>query len=57
LPDADIAFYESEYQRLRGELQAAYDASQLPELPDDATRMALNDLLVRLRLGKDLGKS
>jgi hypothetical protein len=50
LEDTNIAFYESEYQRLRGELQAAHDASHLPELPDDQTRAALNDLLVRVRL-------
>jgi hypothetical protein len=49
LDDADIAFHESEYQRLRGELQAAHDASQLPELPSDETRATLNDLLVRVR--------
>ena len=51
LEDADIAFHESEYQRLRAELQTAHDASQLPELPSDETRAALNDLLVRIRLG------
>jgi predicted nucleotidyltransferase len=50
LEDADIAFHESEYQRLRSELQAAHDASQLPELPRDETRSALNDLLIRVRL-------
>ena len=50
LEDADLAFHESEYQRLRGELQTAHDASQLPELPSDETRAALNDLLVRVRL-------
>lgn len=50
LEDADIAFHESEYQRLRAELQAAHDASTLPELPSDETRAALNDLLVRIRL-------
>jgi predicted nucleotidyltransferase len=50
LEDADIALHESEYQRLRGELQAAHDASTLPELPDETTRAALNDLLVRIRL-------
>ena len=49
LEDADVAFHEAEYQRLRGELQAAHDASQLPELPSDETRAALNDLLVRVR--------
>jgi hypothetical protein len=52
LEDADIAFHESEYQRLRGILQAAHNASQLPESPSEETRKALNDLLVKLRLGK-----
>jgi predicted nucleotidyltransferase len=50
LEDADIAFHESEYQRLRVELQAAHEGSQLPELPGEETRAALNDLLVRVRL-------
>lgn len=50
LEDADIAFHESEYQRLRGLLQAAHDASQLPELPSDETRQALNRLLLAVRL-------
>jgi predicted nucleotidyltransferase len=50
LEDADAAFHEKEYQRLRGELQAAHDASRLPELPSDETRAALNDLLIRIRL-------
>src|SRR5882762_11638886 len=50
LEDADIAFHQSEYQRLRTELQAAHDASTLPEMPSDETRDALNDLLVRVRL-------
>ena len=50
LEDADIAFHESEYQRLRAELQAAHEASQLPELPSEETRAALNELLVRVRL-------
>ncbi len=50
LTDADVSFHESEYQRLRGELLAAHEASQLPELPDEATRAALNDLLVQVRL-------
>jgi uncharacterized protein len=50
LENADVAFHESEYQRLRGVLQAAHDASRLPELPSDSTRAALNDLLVRIRL-------
>src|SRR5881394_4671320 len=50
LEAADIAFHETEYQRLRVELQAAHDASRLPELPSEETRAALNDLLVRIRL-------
>lgn len=49
LDEADIAFHEAEYLRLRGKLQAAHDASRLPESPSDATRAALNDLLVRVR--------
>ena len=47
---ADVTFYESEYQRLRRELQAAHDASALPELPGEETRAKLSDLLVRCRL-------
>jgi len=50
LKDADIAFHASEYQRLRAELQAAHEACQLPESPSAATRAALNDLLIRVRL-------
>lgn len=50
LEDADIEFHEAEYQRLRGELQAAHEASRLPELPSERTRAALNDLLVRIRV-------
>jgi predicted nucleotidyltransferase len=50
LDEADTAFHESEYQRLRVALQAAHNASTLPELPSDETREALNDLLVRVRL-------
>ena len=50
LEDADVAFHESEYQRLRVELQSAHDATHLPEIPGEETRRTLNDLLVRLRL-------
>jgi len=49
LDDADLVFHGKEYQRLRGELDDAHQASKLPENP--TTRDALNDLLVRLRLG------
>jgi len=50
LADADVAFHEAEYQRLRGELQATHETSQLPGLPSEETRAALNDLLLRVRL-------
>ena len=49
LADADVAFHRREYERLRAELQAAHEASRLPELPSEETWRALNDLLVRLR--------
>jgi len=49
LDEADVAFHEAEYQRLRGVLQAAHDASHLPELPCEKARVALDDLLVRVR--------
>ncbi|MEZ6061023.1 MAG: nucleotidyltransferase domain-containing protein [Planctomycetaceae bacterium] len=49
-PDqADLAFHEREYKRLRTELEEAFVQSNLPEQPSGAT--ALNDLLVRLRMG------
>jgi len=50
LADADLAFHQREYERLRAELQNAHDASRLPELPSGQTRAALNDLLLRVRL-------
>ena len=50
LEDADIAFHQRDYERLRIKLQEAHDASRLPELPGEETRNALNDLLVRIRL-------
>lgn len=52
LEEADVAFHEAEYERLRAKLQSAHEASELPELPSESTRKKLNDLLVRLRLGK-----
>ena len=48
LDDADLDFHRREYERLRGELEAAHAASTLPEVP--TARPALDDLLVRLRL-------
>lgn len=50
LDDADLDFYRKEYERLRGELQTAFEQSSLPEMP--AGKDALNDLLIRLRLGE-----
>jgi len=52
LPDADMAFHQAEYQRLRAELQTAHENSQLLEAPSESARTALNDMLVRIRLGR-----
>ena len=43
LPDADIAFHRAEYERLRGELQSAFEATSLPEFT--GAREELSDLL------------
>lgn len=51
LDDTDFVFHRREYERLRGELEASYQASHLPEGP--SARPALHELLVRLRLGTD----
>ncbi|MGC2828510.1 MAG: nucleotidyltransferase domain-containing protein [Candidatus Acidiferrum sp.] len=48
LEDADMAFHEKEYVRLRTELEEASRDSKLPELPTG--KEALNDLLIRVRL-------
>lgn len=48
LPEADLDYYEREYQRLRGMLENAFQHSRLPEAP--MARPALNDLLIRLRV-------
>ena len=50
LEQADLAFHQREYERLRAELEMAYQESKLPEAPGGAA--ALHDLLVRLRLGR-----
>jgi predicted nucleotidyltransferase len=49
LERADLSFYEREYERLRAELELAFQQSGLPEKPSGVA--ALNDLLVRVRLG------
>jgi predicted nucleotidyltransferase len=48
LAQADLALHRAEYERLRTELERAYQGSHLPESPSAAN--ALNDLLVRIRL-------
>ncbi len=48
LGDGDVAFHRNEYERLVAALEAASRASDLPEMP--SARLALNDLLVRLRM-------
>jgi predicted nucleotidyltransferase len=48
LTEADLDFHRGEYNRLRGKLQEAHEASSLPESPRGSA--ALHDLLVRLRL-------
>jgi predicted nucleotidyltransferase len=50
IDDADLAFHQREYERLRTELQAAHDASTLQETPLETARARLNDLLVRVRM-------
>ncbi len=49
LSDVDVEFHRREFERLRGMLEDAYQASSLSETP--AGKAALNDLLIRLRLG------
>jgi uncharacterized protein len=48
LEDADMAFHDKEYARLRAELEKAGEDSKLPDRP--SSKEALNDLLVRVRL-------
>lgn len=50
LLQADMLFYRAEYERLQTMLQNAVAASRLPVSCD--ARPALNDLLLRLRLGE-----
>jgi predicted nucleotidyltransferase len=48
LTEADLGFHQGEYERLRGQLQQAYETSNLPEAASGGA--VLHDLLVRLRL-------
>lgn len=50
LDSEDLSFYESEYNRLRARLEESFAESTLPERP--SCHNALNDLLVRVRLGR-----
>jgi predicted nucleotidyltransferase len=50
LPAADMNFHKAEFQRLVSELETESLESTLPERPTG--KAALNDLLVRLRLGE-----
>lgn len=52
LDDADLAFHQGEFERLRAMLQAAHEASTLRELPEDAARAGINDLLIRVRMAQ-----
>lgn len=52
LDAADVSFYRKEYDRLTLELETRHAATKLPEIPTGSA--ALNDLLVRLRLGENL---
>jgi uncharacterized protein len=55
LHQADLEFHAREYERLRVELQQAFEESRLPESPSAAA--ALNDLLVALRMRSQSQKS
>lgn len=54
LDDADLAFHQGEFERLRAMLQAAHEASTLRELPEDVARAGINDLLIRVRLAQGI---
>lgn len=48
LTQPDLNFHRNEFNRLRAELQRAFEISKLPDLPSG--KPALDDLLTRLRL-------
>ncbi|MEW6207424.1 MAG: nucleotidyltransferase domain-containing protein [Acidobacteriota bacterium] len=50
IEDEDAEFHRGEYERLRRELEQAYQSSHLPERP--TARDAMDDLLIRLRLNQ-----
>jgi uncharacterized protein len=51
LAQADLTFHRKEYERLRAELEQAYETSKLPEAPGGMED--LHELLVRVRVGRD----
>lgn len=52
LAAADLPFHEAEVQRLVADLEEAMKTTSLPDVPRPEARAALNDLLVRVRLGR-----
>ena len=56
LTDSDMEFYEREYGRLIGELEAAERRCELPENSSPTAKARLNELLIRLRLGGNYGQ-
>jgi hypothetical protein len=50
LPDADLLFYEKEYERLVLELEKESERSSLPERSN--AKADLNDLLIRIMVKK-----
>ena len=50
LEKADLEYYQREYERLRADLEKAFQDSRLPD--SQAATPALHDLLVRIRLRK-----
>ncbi len=48
VPGESLEFHRAEYERLKGVLQEAYDASRLPDIPSATD--ALDAMLVRVRL-------
>jgi len=55
LEQADLGIHQREYERLRANLEQAYQESKLPEAPSGAS--TLHDLLVRLRLNNSARRS
>jgi hypothetical protein len=51
LEDTDVSFHAAEFARLGDLLRSAFDTSALPERAAPSAAEALDDLLVRLRVG------